>query len=85
MGLLDLIETKKEELTKVLEKKNELENEIHELEKRVERKPDKLKNPDACFNPPLYFEKGCQLCSFYLRCMYHGRDNYGKLGNSTKK
>lgn len=82
MELLDLIETKKEELIKVLEKRNELESEIRELEERlVKREPDKLKNPDACLNPVMYFEESCHLCNKQLICSYRSKGEYSKLKN----
>lgn len=61
--LLERIAAKKEEIIM-------LENEIKELEQRLIREPEKLKNPKACYCPNLYYFKKCRECGFYQRCIY---------------
>lgn len=70
MELLDLIETKKKELTVLNEKMNGLKSEISNLETELDRELNKpkLNNFDSCFNPIKLVEKDCPACSFYDEC-----------------
>jgi len=73
MTLTNRIANKKEELAKILDKKAVLENEIAELEYRLESV--KINNPDACMNPayPVDSGLGCVGCLFEEGCTFKGK------------
>lgn len=68
MTLTSWIANKKEELAKILDRKVTLENEIADLECQLASV--KINNPDACLNPDLLINDGCNLCYFRDGCSY---------------
>lgn len=81
MELLGLIEIKRKELTEVLQHKGELETEIHNLQQKLEREPEKLNNHGACLNPIKFAERNCPDCHFYRGCVYEKKSDYLALKN----
>ena len=80
MELQSIIKSKREELQRIIEKKEELETEIEELEKKViiKRESPKYMNPTTCLNPPKFISRNCMECHFYEGCTYYRKNNYDK-------
>lgn len=81
MGLLSMIEYKKQELRYLMEQKEDLENQIFELEQQLEREPEKLNNHGACLNPIKFAERNCPNCHFYRACEFGHKSDYDRLKN----
>lgn|GEM_PF-3945853 len=78
MSLIDQITIRKEELAKVIDRKENLENEIAELEQKWNR--EKINNQMACLDPvKLVDGGGCRGCRFEDQCSYEGKNRKFKL------
>lgn len=70
MNLIEVIASKKAELTK-------LENEIKDLEYQLPKA--NLNNPEMCYIVTLLVKESCDKCQFEEGCVFNGKYDYERF------
>ena len=76
--ILDNITFQRVELERTLSKARAIEYEISRLETDLNNLGENLNNSMACLNPIVFSQKKCEECGFYGRCVYRGKEDYGR-------